>query len=73
MGGAFYVNIYRVSVLTIIAKSFILNVWQDSEFASLVDNNLQKKPHLRCLTQSKFNFAVINDFRKKIHLRCCQG
>ena len=49
-------------LLTVIAKSFILDVWQYSEFASLVDNNLRKKPRLRCLTGFEFAFVVINNF-----------
>ena len=57
-------------LLTITARTFILDVWQYSEFASLVDNNPRKKPRLRCLTGFEFAFAVINDLRQKIHLRC---
>ena len=57
-------------LLTITARTFILDVWQYSEFASLVDNNPRKKPRLRCLTGFEFAFVVINDLRQKIHLRC---
>ena len=57
--------------LTIIARSFVLDVFQDSEFASLVGSNLWKKLHLRCLTEVWIHFCShIYDFRKKIHLKC---
>ena len=42
----FRVNSWRALVLTIIAKSSILDGWQNSEFASVVSNNLRKKVHL---------------------------
>ena len=51
--------------LNIIAISFILDVWQDSLFAFLVDSKFQKKSRFRCLTGFEFTFVVINDFRKK--------
>ena len=38
------------SFWTIFAKSSILDVWQDSEFASETSNDLNKKLHHRCLT-----------------------
>ena len=40
------------SVLTISAKSFTLDVLQDSEFASEPSNDLRKNLHLRCLAGS---------------------
>ena len=36
------------SFFTIFAKNSILHVWQDSEFASAVSNDLRKKLYLRC-------------------------
>ena len=38
-------------ILTFYAKSSILDVWQDSEFASESGNNLRNKLHLRCLKE----------------------
>ena len=35
---------------TIFAKSFILGIWQGSEFPSEASNDLRKKVHLSCLT-----------------------
>ena len=47
----------------------MLDVCKGSEFYSLVNNNLLKKPHLRYLTGFEFAFVGINDFGKKIHFR----
>ena len=57
-------------LLTITARIFILDVWQYSEFASVVYNNPRKKSRLKCLTGFEFAFVVINDLCQKIHLRC---
>ena len=38
------------SFLVIFAKSSILDVWQDSEFASKASNNSRRKLHQSCLT-----------------------
>ena len=38
------------SFLTIFAKGSILDMWQDSEFASKASKNLRKKLHHNCLT-----------------------
>ena len=51
------------SFVTIFAKSFILDVWQDSEFLCKPRKDLRKKPHLRCLAGYWFHFCV-NYFRK---------
>ena len=37
--------------MTIFAKSSILDLWKDSEFASEASNDLQQKLHLRCFTE----------------------
>ena len=47
------------SFLTTFAKSSILDVWQDSEFASEPSNYLWKKLHLRCLAGLEFTFVLI--------------
>ena len=54
-----------LSFLTIIAKSSILDVLQDSEFASKTSNDLRKKPHLTCLIEF-WTHLCINYFRKTI-------
>ena len=41
--------------LTIFAKSSILDVWQDFEFASEANNDLRKKLHLRSPMYSLFS------------------
>ena len=53
------------SFLTIFAKSFTLDIWQDSEFASEPSNDLRKTLHLRCLAGSWIHL-FINYFRKTI-------
>ena len=58
----------------IIAKSFILDVRQYSEFASLVNKNLRKNPRLRCLAGFEFAFAVIiTTFAKRFILDVFQS
>ena len=51
--------------LTISTKSSILDVYQDSEFASESSNNLVKKLHLRCLTGSWIHLCI-NYFHKAV-------
>ena len=53
------------SFLTIFTKSSILDIWQDSEFASEPSNNLRKKLHLRCLAGSWIHLCI-NYFRKTV-------
>ena len=53
------------SVLTIFAKSFSLDVLQDSELASELSNDLRENLHLRCLAGSWIPL-FINYFRKTI-------
>ena len=50
---------------TIFAKSSILGIWQDSEFASEASNDLQKKLHLSCLTGFWIHLCI-NYFNKTI-------
>ena len=45
-----FAKIVSFLFLTIFAKSSILYVWQDPQFASEASNDLRKKSHLRCLT-----------------------
>ena len=40
------------SLLAIFAKSFFLDVWEDSDFLSEPSNDLRKKLHLRSLAGS---------------------
>ena len=53
------------SFLTIFAKSSIMDVWQDSEFASEASNDLRKWLHLRCMT-GFWTHLSINYFQKTI-------
>ena len=53
------------SFLTIFAKSSILDVWQDSEFASEANNDLRKKLILAVWQGFQINFWI-NYFRKTI-------
>ena len=43
-------RLFGTPFLTIFAKCSILDVLQDSEFASETSNDLRKKLHLSCLT-----------------------
>ena len=47
------------SLLTIFAKSSILDVWQDSEFTSETSNNLPKKLRISCLTGFWIHLLII--------------
>ena len=51
------------SFLFIFAKSSILDVWQNSEFAPERRNDWRKKIHLRCLAASWIHLSI-NYFRK---------
>ena len=56
----------------------MLEVWQDSEFASVAGKNLRKNLHLKRLAgfsvrDFEFAFVAINDFDYKIYLRCLTG
>ena len=51
-------------------RSSIVNVWQNSEFASVAGNNLRKSSISDVWHGFEFTFVAINDFRKKIHVRC---
>ena len=53
------------SFLAIFTKSSILDVYQDSEFASEPSNDLVKKLHLRCLAGSWIHLCT-NYFRKAV-------
>ena len=53
------------SFLIVFAKISILDVWQDSEFASEPSNDLQKKLHLRGLAGSSIHLCI-NHFRKTV-------
>ena len=53
------------SFLTIFAKSFILEVWQDPEFVCEASNDFREKFHLSCLTGFWIHLCV-NYFRKTI-------
>ena len=53
------------SLLTIFAKSSILDVWQDSEFTSEHSNDLRKKLHLSCIAGSWIHLCV-NYFCKAV-------
>ena len=55
----------RLSFLTIFAKSSILDVWQDSEFASEANNDLRKKLILAVWQGFQIKFWI-NYFRKTI-------
>ena len=52
-------------LLTIFAKSSILDVWQDSEFASEASNDLRKKLYLSFLTEFWIRLCI-KFFRKTI-------
>ena len=54
--GGFYKNSKRL--LTIFTKSSILDVRQDSEFASEPSNDLRKKLHLSCLAGSWIHLSI---------------
>ena len=52
--------------MTIFTKSSILNVWQDSDFASEANNDLRKKLPLNIWQGFEFVFVAINYFRKSV-------
>ena len=54
------------SFLSIFGKSSIFYVWQDSEFASTTSNDLPKKLHLTCLTESWIDLCI-NYFCKTVY------
>ena len=54
------------SLLAIFAKSFFLDVWEDSDFLSEPSNDLRKKLHLRSLAGSFWVHLCINYFHKSV-------
>ena len=63
--GVFCEIVNGFSFVTIFAKSSILDVSQDSEFASEASNDLQKKLYLSCLTGFWIHLCI-NYFRETI-------
>ena len=47
------------SFFILFAKSFIIDVWQDSEFASEASNDLRKKLHVSCLIGFLIDLVLI--------------
>ena len=52
--------------MTIFAKSFISDNWQNSEFASKASNNLCEKLHLRCLTGFWIYFCSHYSYKRTV-------
>ena len=54
-------------------RSSTINVWQESEFASVAGNNLRKSSFPDVWRGFEFAFVAINDFCRKIKLDVWQG